>query len=357
MGTSEMHRERTVSSPAPVNRLTVAATEFPNCLLGPALITLALALSTTSQSKPELRITEPSEGAILNPGQTVTVRVTSATPELFPGVLVGGDATPFAGTVSQLPGELPVQIPKDIHRLGKHWISVMGTPKSGKEPVGDEVAVDVERPDLPASMSASLSGLEFDFPGEQSHLDVQAEFPDRSADSVIPATYDVTESSHISFSSANPEVATVDSSGLVTAVAPGIGEIRVKYAVGDVRLSIGIPVDMRNPDEEANANRFSFSIAPGLQRIEPGNSTTFEVTVSSLSKFPGEIEFSAHGLPEGATASFTPVSVHAPESAILTISTLRSTPLDTYPIFISARSGKLNPTASLLLVLVRSDEK
>lgn len=324
--------------------------------VGLALTTLVLETSSPAQ-KPALQIIDPAEGTVVNPGQTVTVRVTSATPELFPGVLVGGDAVPFAGTVSHLPGELPVQIPKDIHRLGKHWISVMGTPKSGKEPVGDEVTVDVERPDLPASMSASLSGLLFDSPGEQIRLDVQAEFLDQSTDSVPPATYDVTESSHISFSSANPEVATVDSSGQVTAVAPGVGEIRVKYTIGDVRLSIGIPVHLRNPDEEANANKFSLSIAPGLQRIEPGSSTTFKVTVSSLSKFPGEIEFSAHGLPDGATASFTPVSVHAPESAILTISTLRSTPLDTYSIFISARSGNLNPTARVLLVLARSEEK
>lgn len=314
-------------------------------------------ITAVPQAKLELQITEPSSGSIANPGQVLTVKVSSPTPALFPEVaLIGEHPIGFAGTISSLPGEISVAIPKDI-ALGRHTLTVGGTPKLGREPVFAAIEIDVERPDLPVSMSTTMSGIEFDSPGEQIRLDVLAEFLDRSEDAFTSSTYRATESSRISFSSANTDVATVDPSGQVTAVAPGVGEIRVKYALGEHKLSIGIPVGMRNPDEETSMSKFSFSIAPGFQKIEPGGSASFKVSVSSYTKFQNEIEFSAHGLPEGATASFTPVSVHATESATLTISTLASTTLDTYTIFITGKSGKLNPTASVLLIVATDDKK
>jgi hypothetical protein len=214
----------------------------------------------------------------------------------------GGDATPFAGMISPLPGEPSVPIPEKI-KLGRHSISVLGGPKSGQDLVSATTEIDVEKPELPASMSASFSGLQFDSAGEQVSLGVLAHFFDRTSRPITTATYDVTESSQVGFSSANTEVATVDSSGQVTAVAPGVGEIRVKYTLGDNRVSIGIPVQVPDPNGEAGKNKFIFSIAPGGQKIEPGGSASFKLTVSSSSNFPGEIEFSAHGLPDGAMAS------------------------------------------------------
>jgi hypothetical protein len=199
-------------------------------------------------------------------------------------------------------------------------------------------------------MSATLSGIEFDSIGEQIRLEVLAQYSDGT-------TYLATSSSHVSFSSANTEVATVDASGQVTAVAPGISLITVKYTLGDNRLSIGIPVQMPNSDREPGASNFLISIAPGMQTIEPGSSTSFKVTSSTYNGFTGEIVLSAHGLPEGAKASFTPVSVLASESATLTISILRSTPSDTYPIFVTGRNGKLNPTVSVLLIVATNSKR
>jgi Big-like domain-containing protein len=316
---------------------------------------IPFAATASPQDRPVLRITEPAEGAIVNPGQTVTVRVSSPTPALFPGVLVGGDVIGFAGTISPLPGELSVPIPEKI-KLGRHRISVSGRPRSGKDLIFAATEVDVERPDLPASISAQFPGLQFDSAGEQSRLNVYAEFFDRTTSPVTTVTYTVTESSHISFSSANTEVATVDSSGQVTAVAPGIGEIRVKYTLGDNRVSIGIPMQVRDPNEQGSKNKFVFSIAPGLQKIEPGGSASFNVTVSSFANFPGEIEFSAHGLPDGATARFTPVSAHAPSSVTLTISTSQSTSLDSYQIYITARSGEFHSEVGVLLVVTANSQ-
>ncbi|HZV87532.1 MAG TPA: Ig-like domain-containing protein [Candidatus Binatus sp.] len=346
-----------MSSDDPMRSFIVVLKRLCVISVGVILTTVMLGATTNApQGNPVLQITEPSGGTIVNPGQTLNVRVTSPTPALFPGVLVGGDATPFAGTISPLPGELSVPVPEKI-KLGRHTISVMGRPKSGQELVSASTEIDVERPDLPVSMSASFSGLQFDSAGEQVRLDVLAQFLDRTTSPITTATYDVTESSHISFSSANTEVATVDSSGQVTAIAPGAGEIRVTYTFGEIRLSIGVPVHLRNPDEDTSANKFFLSIAPGLQKIEPGGSASFKVTVSSFSNFSGEIEFSAHGLPEGATANFTPISVHVPESTTLTIWTSASTPSDTYPIFISGRSGKLNPNASVLLIVTSNGKR
>ncbi len=311
---------------------------------------LPTTITAVPQAKPVLQITEPSAGSIVNPGQTLTVKVTSPTPGLFPEVdLTGENPIGFAGTISLLPGELSVQIPKDIG-FGRYRLTVEGTPKSGKESIFATVEIDVERLDFPVSMSATLSGIELDSPGQQIPLEVLAQYSDGT-------TYVATSSSHISFSSANTEVATVDASGQVTAVAPGIGSITVKYTMGDNKLSIGIPVQMPNPDRESRGSNFFISIAPGMQTIEPGSSASFKVTASSYTGFTGEIELSAHGLPEGAAASFSPASVRASESATLTMSTLRSTPLDTYPIFITGRSGKLNPTASVILIVTTNGKR
>jgi hypothetical protein len=274
---------------------------------------IPVAATASPQEKPVLEITEPTEGTIVNPGQTLSVRITSPTPALFPRVAVIGAKIGFLGTISSLPGELSAQIPNDI-KLGRHELSVVGTPQSGKERIEASIQIDVERPDLPASMSAQFPGLLLDSVGEQVYLDVSAQFFDRTASPVTTVTYDVTESSHLSFSSANTEVVTVDSSGQVTAVAPGIGEITVKYTLGDIRISIGIPVQVPDPNGGFGTNKFVLSGPSVGQRIEPGGSASFKLTVSSFSNFPGEIEFSAHGLPDGATARFTPVAAHAPGS-------------------------------------------
>jgi hypothetical protein len=318
------------------------------------LVSLIPVVATASpQEKPVLQITDPVEGTIVNPGQTLKVRVTSPTPALFQSVAVIGEKIGFLGTISSLPGELSAQIPNDI-KLGRHELSVVGTPQSGKERILATIQIDVERPDLPASMSSQFSGLQLDSAGEQVPLDVLAQFFDRTTSPITTATYDVTESTHISFSSANTEVATVDSSGQVTAVAPGAGQIQVKYTLGDNRVSIGIPVHVPDPNGESERNKFIFSIAPGGQKIEPGGSASFKLTVSSFSNFPGEIEFSAHGLPDDTTARFTPVSAHAPGSVTLTISTSQSTPVDAYPVYITARSGELHSEASLLLLVTKN---
>lgn len=320
-------------------------------------IALALLLGfnpAVPQTKPALQITEPLRGSIVNPGKTLTVKVSSPTPALFPEVaLIGGDPIGFGGTISSLPGELSVQIPNDI-RFGKHRLTVEGTPKSGGEAVFEAIEIDVERPDLPVSMSATLSGIHFDARGEQIPLIVLANFLDGSEGT---STYDVTESSHIHFSSANTEVATVDTSGQVTAVGPGTGLIAVKYALGDEKLSIGIPVQMPNPARDIDGKNFFISVTPGMKTIEPGGSASFKITASTYTAFTGEIELRAHGLPEGATASFTPVSIRASESATLAISVLRSTPLDTYPIFVTGKSGDLSPTVSCLLIISATDKR
>jgi len=137
-------------------------------------------------------------------------------------------------------------------------LTVEGRPQAGKELVFATVDIDVERLDFPVSMSATDSGIGLDSPGEQIHLEVLADYSDGT-------THRATSSSRISFSSANTEVATVDASGMVTAVAPGIGLITVKYALGDTSFRLGF--QCRCPIVIGNLARaiFFISIAPGVQ--------------------------------------------------------------------------------------------
>jgi hypothetical protein len=111
---------------------------------------------------------------------------------------------------------------------------------SAQQPSFATVAIDLERSDFPVTVSAALSPLIFDFAGEQSHMDVLAGFADGT-------TCRVTASSYVTYASSNTAVATVDSSGLVTAVGPGRGSITVTYSLGGNNNQISIPVSVPPP--------------------------------------------------------------------------------------------------------------
>jgi hypothetical protein len=76
------------------------------------------------------------------------------------------------------------------------------------------VQIDVEKPDMPWSISALLRQIIFDAQGDASSIHLLGTFADGSV-------LDVTESSNVTYSSLNAAVATVAGLGRVTAVAPG----------------------------------------------------------------------------------------------------------------------------------------
>jgi hypothetical protein len=207
-------------------------------LLFVVLILMPTLIHASPQSQPTLQIISPTPKTVVNPGQTVTVSVTSPTPGAFSGVeLTGDDPLGFVGTVSVLPAQIPVTIPLSRIDCGSYFLTVSGTPTSGQGPVSAIVELDVERSDFPLTISAALSPIIFDSAGEQIRLDLLAGFADGT-------TFSVNASSYVTYSSSNTAVATVDSTGLVKAVGPGSGSVTVTYALGSNNNEIFVPVSV-----------------------------------------------------------------------------------------------------------------
>ncbi|MHB8499598.1 MAG: Ig-like domain-containing protein [Candidatus Acidiferrales bacterium] len=286
------------------------------------LVLLPTSTHASPQGQPTLQITSPAAGTVVNPGQTLTVSATSPTPASFSQVFVGGDLTGFIGTISGLPGQLSFTIPSAGFALGTHRLSAQGTPTSGGAPALTQVSIDVERPDLPADIWTTLPGLQLDSPGEQTRLVLYADFPDNT-------TWRVTASTYVTFSSSNTAVATVDASGLVTAVAAGSGFITATYTLGGVSVQASIPVSVPVAPGTRGGSTSSFvvSATPGGESIMPGSSASFALSVNSYNGFTGPVALSASGLPNGITASFSAASVSVPGSSIVNFLIPSSTPL------------------------------
>src|SRR6267142_2649733 len=96
---------------------------------------------------------------------------------------------------------------------------------------------------------------------------------------------------------------------------------------------------------------FSTSASPSSQTVVAGGNTTYTVNVGALNGFNGPVNFSASGLPSGASASFNPASVTGSGSSTMTVTTLTSTPAGTYTITITGTSGSLSHSTTVSLTV------
>jgi Bacterial Ig domain/Glycosyl hydrolase catalytic core len=94
---------------------------------------------------------------------------------------------------------------------------------------------------------------------------------------------------------------------------------------------------------------FSMSAAPPARSVAPGGVTTYNVTVGPLNGFAGTVSFGATGLPAGASASFSPLTVTASGSTTMTVTTDGGTPTGTSTVTITGTSGAVTHSATASL--------
>jgi hypothetical protein len=205
------------------------------------LVPLALAtVCAGQQSQPLLQITSPTAGTVVNPGQTMTVAVTSPASASFSQVaVIGEDPIGFSSIATSVPAQFSFTIPTDI-ACRTYMLTAVGTTASGQSAESATILIDVERPDLPTSLSALLPGITFEAQGEQSPAVILATFSDGSV-------LDVTESSNVAYSSSNTSIAMVDAAGTVTGVAAGSASVRATYTQGTQSVQVAIPVTVPPP--------------------------------------------------------------------------------------------------------------
>ncbi|MGN6719026.1 MAG: galactose oxidase-like domain-containing protein [Candidatus Binatia bacterium] len=100
---------------------------------------------------------------------------------------------------------------------------------------------------------------------------------------------------------------------------------------------------------------FSIAVSPSSQEVIPGQSTTFTVTVSSLSGFNGAVSLSVgseNGFPSGITSGgFSPSSISGSGSSTLTINTTTSATPYALSLTITGTAGTITHTASTTLLV------
>ena len=99
---------------------------------------------------------------------------------------------------------------------------------------------------------------------------------------------------------------------------------------------------------------FSLAATPTTATTAAGGNASYSVTLSSFLGFSGAVSFLASGLPTGATANFSPVSVVGSGSSTLTVATSPATPGGSYPITITGSSGGLSHSTTATLVVTVS---
>jgi Bacterial Ig-like domain (group 2) len=198
--------------------------------------TLTLATVCLGQ-QPQLQISSPVGGTVFNPGQTISLTVTSPANTSFTSVgVVGEDPFGVSSLATAVPAKFSFKVPAKI-AMGKYQFTADGTTASGQAVEAAPVLIDIERPEFPVSLKINLAKLIFQTVGQAVPLSVFATFSDGTV-------VDVSESSYLTFVSSNPHVATVDARGVVTAVASGSGSITATYTSSKRSAGATLPVLM-----------------------------------------------------------------------------------------------------------------
>ena len=100
---------------------------------------------------------------------------------------------------------------------------------------------------------------------------------------------------------------------------------------------------------------FSLAATPASQSVNQGSTATYTVTESVFDNYSNTVTFSVSGLPAGASPTFTPPTLSGAGTSSLSITTLATTPLGSYPLTITGTDGVLTHTASVTLVITAPD--
>lgn len=208
--------------------------------------------SVRGQEGKVLQIDSPREGTVVHPGDTITITVSSPSGTAVGPFFVLGEGGIVADQIAgRLPAQFQVLIPKHLAPR-EYMVSAVGKTENGQEAAA-EIILDVEMPDSsthgsPAQnadpsvstataekLTAHLASLSLESQGQQYPLTFIATYSNG-------AEVNVTESSRLVLRSANPNIAKVDTSGMVTAVNPGETTITAIYLEGGRSVRVNVPV-------------------------------------------------------------------------------------------------------------------
>lgn len=187
-------------------------------------------------------------------------------------------------------------------------------------------------------------------------------FEEFAQPSAVPGTF--TLLSHSPFNgSNNPEVA---HSSIYQAASGawvfGAGTINWPYGLDAYNPGGASLADARIQRMTANIlerflglyeTNFFLGVAPLSRTVNPGDVTSFDVTISSTGGFDQEVLLDISGAPSGVTASFT--ANPTTNASVLQLDVGAETPLGSHPLTITATGGGITHTSVVTLVVLVPD--
>jgi hypothetical protein len=207
-------------------------------------LVLPVARTMDAQTPPEraenqdrhLRIDSPRDGATVAPGETLQVSVSSPDRTRFVGItVVMEDPIEIEQKATSLPARFAIKIPEHI-APGSYSVSALAGRANG-ELVLAVIEVDIERRDMPRAITPRLPQVYLEEKGETRRIELIGDFGN--------AQLDVTNSSKLTYESSDTAVATVNTSGTITAVGRGRTTVIVWYGARASGIKATIPVEVR----------------------------------------------------------------------------------------------------------------
>jgi hypothetical protein len=217
-----------------------------------AMVLVLIAIPCFAQSN-LLQITSPTSGTVVYPGQVVTISV-SADPSVSDVAILGQDPLGFSQATNGQPLQFQLTIPSNT-TLGAYSVSAVGAAADGSPVDSPSISLQVDSSSPATLKGTKPSVLRFSAAGETIPLHVVGTLPDGSQ-------LDITHSIQTHYAAENPQIATVDNQGIVTAVFPGSTHIIVSNASSRYYVSTEV-------------GQLARMAIPGLGETLPGSSETF----------------------------------------------------------------------------------
>ena len=203
---------------------------------------IAFITARSSAQQDLLRITSPGPGSIVHPGETVTISVSAdysveklaligQHPLGVGQVLSGGAGIIARGQGEMRPLQFVLRIPKEI-QPGIYHVTAIGR-TSGGDVESEALTLDVEKTQEPSRIWTEPALLQFTRTGDSIPVRVLGAFAEGPNE-------ELTKSTKTTFTSADPRVATVTSSGMVTAIGHGKTAIQIHTPSSDFSIPVRV---------------------------------------------------------------------------------------------------------------------
>jgi hypothetical protein len=205
---------------------------------GAAVIIVICTVRPGISQQPAIQIVTPSSGTRVAPGATITIGVA-----VGPGVTVSQmmilaqNPIGLSDALTAPPFQFPITIPTNI-KAGQYHVTADATGAQGQDLQSASIVLDVEP-------SGSISGMRIQ-PGIITFRFVGDTLPVRVVGTLTAGgQVDLTDSSLITYTSGNTSIATVSTTGVVTAIGPGNTSITVSGPAAPFAIPVLVPSSIR----------------------------------------------------------------------------------------------------------------